>query len=73
MEKSEDRLRVLEKIAERERKGEWDLDVETDPEAPELLPHQVDYLNEKLSSKIKTFFAANLRLIESFQSVVVTL
>jgi len=57
MEKSPDRLRVLEKIDELERNELWDQDVEDDPETKELLPNQIDYLNEKLFSKIKTAFA----------------
>ncbi len=57
MEKSEQRLKILEKIAELEKNELWDQDVEDDPETIELLPNKVDYLNKKLSSKIKTYFA----------------
>jgi len=57
MEKSKERLQLLEKIAEFERKGLFNNDVEDDPETKELLPNKVDYLNKKLSSKIATFFA----------------
>lgn len=57
MEKSQDRLEVLERIAEYERDGKWDIDVENDPETIELLPDKVDYLNKKLSSKIATYIA----------------
>ena len=57
MEKSQDRLEVLERIAEYEKKGKWDIDVENDPETIELLPDKVDYLNKKLSSKIATWIA----------------
>ena len=57
MEKSRDRLEVLERIKEHEKKGLWDIDVENDPPTIELKPDMVDYLNEKLSSKIATFFA----------------
>lgn len=49
---SEDRLAVLRKIEEYERQGRFDEDVEEDPESPELLPEDVDYLCKKLSSKI---------------------
>ncbi|MBQ2735473.1 MAG: 1-acyl-sn-glycerol-3-phosphate acyltransferase [Clostridia bacterium] len=57
MEKSAHKLELLEKIAEYEKKGLWHLDVEDDPETYPLLPDQVDYLNEKLSSKIKNKIA----------------
>ncbi|MBR4943045.1 MAG: 1-acyl-sn-glycerol-3-phosphate acyltransferase [Clostridia bacterium] len=48
---SPDRVEVLKRIAEYERLGRFDEDVENDPEAPELLPENVDYLCEKFSSK----------------------
>ena len=57
MEKAQDRLEVLQRISEYERDGKWDIDVENDPESKELFPNQVDYLNKKLSSKIKTIIA----------------
>lgn len=49
---SEGRREVLARIQEYERAGRFDEDVENDPEAPELMPDQVDYLCKKLSSKI---------------------
>ncbi|MBP5466745.1 MAG: 1-acyl-sn-glycerol-3-phosphate acyltransferase [Clostridia bacterium] len=55
--KSPDRLKVLGRIAEHERLGLWDKDVEDDPETIVLMPDKVDYLGKKLSSKIGTFFA----------------
>lgn len=54
---SEARLKVLEKISEYERQGLWDKDVEDDPETIVLMPDKVDYLGEKLSSKICTWIA----------------
>ena len=48
---SPDRVEVLKRIAEYEAAGRFDEDVENDPEAPELLPEDVDYLCEKFSSK----------------------
>ena len=57
IEKSQERLDILKKIEEYERKGLFDLDVENDPPTIELKPDMVDYLNKKLSSKIKTKFA----------------
>lgn len=55
--KAKDRLAVLEKIAQFEREGRFDEDVEEDPPAKELLPEDIDYLREKASSKIKKKFA----------------
>ena len=57
MEKSAHKLMLLERIAEFEKKGLWHLDVEDDPETYPLMPDKVDYLNEKLSSKIKNKIA----------------
>ena len=59
--RSQERREVLQRIAEYERKGWFDRDVEKDPAAPKLLPHQVDYLYEKMLSRlgkrIANFFA----------------
>lgn len=57
MEKSKDRLEVLKKIEEYERLGKWDQDVENDPPTIPLNPEDVDYLQKKLSSKIKRIVA----------------
>ena len=46
---SPERLEVLARIQEYEKAGQFDEDVENDPEAPELLPENVDYLCEKFS------------------------
>ena len=54
--KDEGRLKVLERIKELEEKGIYDLDVEDDPETIPLKPGDIDYLREKTSSKIKTYF-----------------
>ncbi len=52
MEKSSHKLELLRRIAELEEKELWHLDVEDDPETYPLMADKVDYLNEKLSSKI---------------------
>lgn len=54
---SADRLEVLEKIKQKESLGgeHFFEDVENDPPAKMLMPNDVDYLNKKLSSKIKNF------------------
>ena len=48
---------LLKRIKELEVAGLWHLDVEDDPETYPLMPDKVDYLNEKLSSKIKNKIA----------------
>jgi len=55
--KAPDRIEVLARIKELEKKGIFDKDVENDPPAREILPDEVDYLRKKLSSKIKTRFS----------------
>ena len=55
--KSEERLKILEKIEEFERNGTFDIDVEEDPETIPLTPEMVDYLNKKSTSKIKNVIA----------------
>lgn len=57
MEKSAHKLELLRRIAELEKKELWHLDVEDDPETYPLMPDGVDYLNEKLSSRIKNRIA----------------
>jgi len=73
---SPDRVEVLKRIAQYEREGRFDEDVENDPEAPELLPDQVDYLCKKFSSKVSrkvANFAADhyfLKLIKKKKLVI---
>ena len=57
MGKSEERLKILEKIEEFERNGTFDIDVEDDPETIPLTSENVDYLNKKSTSKIKNVIA----------------
>lgn len=57
MEKSQERLAVLEKITEYEKNGWFDKDVENDPPGRQIQPGEIDYLRKKLSSKIKTRYA----------------
>lgn len=53
------RVEVIERIRENELLGGESFfnDVEPDPPSRMIMPDEVDYLNKKLSSKIKTFFA----------------
>lgn len=57
MEKSPYRLELLTKIAEFEKKELWHLDVEEDPETYPLKAEDIDYLNEKISNKLKNKIA----------------
>ena len=53
VEKSKERLAILEKIKELEKQGKFDIDAEDDPDTIELTPDNVDYLKRKKYSKIK--------------------
>lgn len=55
--KSKERLEILEKIAELERAGKFDVDVENDPPAPPLLPDEINYLHKNLGGKLRTRYA----------------
>lgn len=57
MEQSAHKLELLRRIAELEKKELWHLDVEDDPETYPLMPDKIDYLNRKLSNKIKNRIA----------------
>ena len=53
IEKSKDRLEIMEEIEKLEREGRFDVDPEKDPPTIVLTPDNVDYLKEKSKSKIK--------------------
>ena len=55
--KSEDRVKILKKIEEFEKNGNFDTDVEEDPPSIPLAPEDVDYLQKKSTSKIKNKIA----------------
>lgn len=57
VEKSQDRLEILEKIDKLEREGNFDIDAENDPETIILTPDNIDYLKEKKYSKLKNMIA----------------
>jgi len=57
MKKSAHKLELLRRIAELEKQELWHLDVEDDPETYPLMPDKIDYLNEKVSNKIKNKIA----------------
>ena len=57
IEKAPDRIEVLKKIEKLESEGKFDIDAENDPPTIVLMPDKVDYLNKKLSSRVKTKIA----------------
>lgn len=57
MEKSKERLKILQKIEELEKEGKFDVDAEIDPPTVPLKPNEVDFLRKKFSSKVKSRFA----------------
>ena len=57
MEQSAHKRELMRRIAELEKTEQWHLDVEDDPETYPLMPDDVDYLNKKLSSRIKNRIA----------------
>ncbi len=69
MEKSPHKLELLKRIEALEAQGLWHLDVEDDPETYPLMPDRVDYLNEKLTSRIKTKIA-NASATRFFDSMI---
>ena len=69
MEKSAHKLELLRKIEEFERQGLWHLDVEDDPETYPLMPDQIDYLNEKLSNRMKSKIA-NIAATRFFDKMI---
>lgn len=69
IEKSKERLEILEEIERLEKMGQFDKDPEKDPPTIKLLPEEVDYLKEKLTSKVKTSFAN--RIGEKFLELII--
>ena len=57
MDRSPERLEIIKKIKEYEKKGWFDKDVENDPEGRTIMPGEVDYTRKKISSKIMTKYA----------------
>lgn len=57
---SKERKQVLERIAQYEREGRFDEDVEEDPPAPILMPEDIDYLHRGWKGKIRTIYAEKM-------------
>lgn len=62
---AQDRVDVINRISQFEKEGGESFfeNAEIDPPSRPILPDEVDYLNKKLSSKIKTFFACIIEWI----------
>ena len=69
VEKAKDRLEVLKRIEEYEKKGWFSKDVEDDPPTIPLEPDKVDYLNKKLINKILTYFV-NKKAVAFIDSLI---
>lgn len=54
---SNERIRILSEIENLEKEGLFDKDAEKDPPTITLESENVDYLNEKITSKVKNIFA----------------
>jgi len=57
VEKSQYRIEVLKRIEKLEEEGKFDIDAEDDPPTIVLTPENIDYLRQKMTSKIKRVFA----------------
>ena len=55
---SEERQEILERIKNYELAGDFEHDVENDPPARTLQPHEIDYLRKKWRNKIARFFVS---------------
>ncbi len=58
--KSPERVQILKKIEAYEKNGWFDKDVENDPPSRTIMPGEVDYLQDKFSTKVKAKFANGL-------------
>lgn len=76
VEKSKERLEILEKIERLEQEGHFDVDAEDDPPTIILTPENVDYLKKNWRSKLKAKFANKLgekfldRLLENNKLII---
>jgi hypothetical protein len=57
VEKSKDRLAIIDRINTLEENGMFDVDPENDPPTIILTPDNVDYLRSKTTSKVKNHFS----------------
>ncbi|MBQ7669695.1 MAG: 1-acyl-sn-glycerol-3-phosphate acyltransferase [Clostridia bacterium] len=55
--RARDRVEILEKIAQYEREGRFDEDVEDDPPSRTLMPDEIEYGDRSVKQKVKTRLA----------------
>ena len=55
--RDKDRVAILEKIAQLEREGRFDVDVEDDPPSRTLMPDEIEYGKRGIRKKMKSKFA----------------
>ncbi len=60
IEKSKERLEIIEKIKKLEESGKFDLDVEEDPPTIPLQPEDIDYLKTSKKSQLKSKMATRI-------------
>ena len=60
--KSPERLAILEKIAQYEREGRFDEDVENDPPSRVLLPEEIAYADRRFSAECRRTAAFGRRI-----------
>ena len=63
------RQQILDRIKEYERDKKFDVDVEDDPETITLMPDKIDYLAEKLSTRIFTRIA-NRKAVQFYEGEI---
>ncbi len=67
--KAPDRVKIQEKIRRYELEEKFDVDVEDDPETIPLTPDKVDYLAEKLFTRIMTKIA-NKKAVDYYEGLI---
>ena len=65
--RAKDRVEILKKIAQYEREGRFDVDVEDDPPGRTLMPDEIEYGTKTVAKKVKSklAFAAARRFVNS--------
>ena len=65
--RSQDRVAILEKIAQFEREGRFDEDVEDDPPSRTLMPDEIEYGDRGITKRMKSklAFAVARRFVNS--------
>ncbi len=67
--KSKEKIELIKKIRKYEKEGLFNNDVENDPQTKTLMPNEVDYLAEKLSTKFWTYIA-NRKAVQFYEKEI---